>query len=242
MKSTFKPEKINRLMLKLSGEILAGSSGFGFDDEVCDRLTDELIELKNMGYSIAVVLGGGNIFRGGSHTNKSLSRVTLDNIGMLATIQNALYLSEILISKGCGAKVFSSFMLDKIAPHYSAPKVQEALSQGKICFVAGGTGNPYFTTDTAAVLRAIELQLDIVLKATKVDGLYDADPMKDPDAKFIQDADYQTCLEKRLRVMDLSAFTLAADNAMPIKIFNILKPSNLKAALQDAAIGTFIHP
>jgi len=242
MNSTFKPEKINRLMLKLSGEILAGAAGFGFDDEVCDRLTDELIELKNLGYSIAVVLGGGNIFRGGSSSNKSLSRVSLDNIGMLATIQNALYLSEILLSKGCAAEVFSSFMLDKVAPQYSAPKVQAALSQGKICFVAGGTGNPYFTTDTAAVLRALELKLDIVLKATKVDGLYDADPMKDPKAKFIQDASYQTCLEERLRVMDLSAFSLAAENSMPIKIFNILKPQNLKAALQDASIGTYIHP
>lgn len=242
MKSTFKPEKISRLMLKLSGEILAGPSGFGFDDEVCDRLTEELIELKNIGYSIAIVLGGGNIFRGGTWKNQSLSRVTLDNIGMLATIQNALYLSEILISKGCGAQVFSSFVLDKVAAHYSAPKVQAALSQGKICFVAGGTGNPYFTTDTAAVLRALELELDIVLKATKVDGLYTADPMQDPNAKFIQDADYQTCLEQRLRVMDLSAFSLAAENAMPIKIFNILKPSNLKAALQDATIGTYIHP
>jgi uridylate kinase len=242
MNSTFKAEKINRIMLKLSGEVLAGKAGFGFDDEVCDALTDELIELKNQGYSIAVVLGGGNIFRGGSWKNQSLSRVTLDNIGMLATIQNALYLAEILIAKGCNAKVFSSFVLDKVATHYSAPKVQKALSEGKICFVAGGTGNPYFTTDTAAILRAIELKLDIVLKATKVDGLYTADPMKDPNAEFIRDADYQTCLEKRLRVMDLSAFSLAAENLMPIKIFNICKPKNLKAALQDANVGTFIHP
>ena len=229
-------------MLKLSGEVLAGDSGFGFDDNICDALTDELIELKNLGYSIAVVLGGGNIFRGGKWKNQSLNRVTLDNIGMLATIQNALYLSEILLAKGCAAEVFSSFVLDKVAPHYSAPKVQKALSEGKICFVAGGTGNPYFTTDTAAVLRAIELKLDIVLKATKVDGLYTADPMQDPDAEFIHDADYQTCLQNRLRVMDLSAFSLAADNQMPIKIFNINKAKNLKAALQDATCGTYIHP
>nr|MDK2850143.1 uridylate kinase [Candidatus Cloacimonadota bacterium] len=242
MKSTFRAEKINRIMLKLSGEVLAGEAKFGFDDTVCDVLTDELIELKNQGYSIAIVLGGGNIFRGGSWKNQSLSRVTLDNIGMLATIQNALYLSEILIAKGCSSKVFSSFMLDKVATHYSAPKVQDALSEGKICFVAGGTGNPYFTTDTAAVLRAIELKLDIVLKGTKVDGLYTSDPMKDPKAEFIRDADYQTCLEKRLKVMDLSAFSLAAENMMPIKIFNICKPNNLKAALQDPNVGTYIHP
>ena len=242
MNSTFKPEKINRLMLKISGEILAGPAGFVFDDKVCDQLTDELIGIKNEGYGIAVVLGGGNIFRGGSQKNLSLNRVTLDNIGMLATIQNALYLCEILLAKACAAEVFSSFVLDKIARHYSAPKVQESLAKGKICFLAGGTGNPYFTTDTAAVLRAIELKLDIMMKATKVDGLYSADPMKDANAAFIREANYQTCLERRLGVMDLTAFSLAADNNMPIKIFNIAKAGNLKAALQDADIGTYIHP
>lgn len=230
------------MMLKLSGEILAGKAGFGFDAEVCDRLTDELIELKNLGYGIAIVLGGGNIFRGGSWGQKELNRVTLDNIGMLATIQNALYLSEILLSKGCAAEVFSSFVLDKVAQHYSQPKVSQALAKGKICFIAGGTGNPYFTTDTAAVLRAIELKLDLVLKATKVDGLYTADPEKDPNAKFISEASFQRCLEERLGVMDLTAFSLAADNSMPIKIFNITQKGNLKKALQDAAYGTYIHP
>lgn len=242
MKNTFKPEKINRVMLKLSGEILAGNSGFGFDDTVCDKLTDELIEIKNEGYGMAIVLGGGNIFRGGSWKNQSLARVTLDNIGMLATIQNALYICEILQAKGCAAEVFSSFVLDKIARQYSASKVLSAMAQGKICFVAGGTGNPYFTTDTAAVLRAIELKLDIVMKATKVDGLYSADPVKNPDATFIREASFQTCLNERLGVMDLTAFSLAADNQMPIKIFNINKSGNLKAALQDANIGTYIHP
>lgn len=240
--NVFKPENIKRLMLKLSGEILAGDSGFGFDDSVCDRLTDELIELKKLGYSIAIVLGGGNIFRGGSSQDLALNRVTLDNIGMLATIQNALYLSEILMKKGCEAEVFSSFVLDKVALHYSQPKVQKALDEGKVCFLAGGTGNPYFTTDTAAVLRAIELKLDIVLKATKVDGLYSADPAKDPNARFIQEADYQTCLEERLGVMDLTAFSLAANNKMPIKIFNITKKGMLKSAVTDAKVGSYIHP
>lgn len=242
MNNTFQSSKIQNLMLKLSGEILAGASGFGYDDAVCDALTDELIAVRNEGYGLAIVLGGGNIFRGGSIKNLELDRVTMDNIGMLATIQNALYLSEILISKGCPAEVFSSFILDKIAPHYSAKKVRKAMAEGKICFVAGGTGNPYFTTDTAAVLRAIELKLDIVLKATKVDGLYSADPVKDPHAKFISDASYQTCLEQRLGVMDLTAFSLAADNAMPIKIFNINTPRNLMAALTGGNVGTYIHP
>lgn len=238
----YQPEKMHRVMLKLSGEMLAGEKGHGFDDEVIDRITDDIIDLRKMGYSLAVVLGGGNIFRGGSWKNQSLNRVVLDNIGMLATIQNALYLCEILLAKACAAEVFSSFVLDKIARHYSAPKVQESLAKGKICFLAGGTGNPYFTTDTAAVLRAIELKLDIMMKATKVDGLYSADPMKDANAAFIREANYQTCLERRLGVMDLTAFSLAADNNMPIKIFNIAKAGNLKAALQDADIGTYIHP
>jgi len=129
-----------------------------------------------------------------------------------------------------------------VAEHYSAAKARQAMAEGKICFVAGGTGNPYFTTDTAAVLRAIELKLDIVLKATKVDGLFTADPVKDPDARFISDASYQTCLERRLGVMDLSAFSLAADHNMPIKIFNITKPGNLMAAISDGSVGTYIHP
>ncbi|HOA28722.1 MAG: UMP kinase [Candidatus Cloacimonetes bacterium] len=242
MNSTFDCSKIEHLMLKLSGEILAGNKGFGFDDAVCDSLTDDLIEVREKGYGLAIVLGGGNIFRGGSIKNLELDRVAMDNIGMLATIQNAIYLSEILNGKGCPAEVFSSFVLDKVAPHYSAPKVRKAMAEGKICFVAGGTGNPYFTTDTAAVLRAIELKLDIVLKATKVDGLYTADPAKNADARFIADASYQTCLEQRLGVMDLTAFSLAADHNMPIKIFNVTQKGMLHAALTDVNVGTYIHP
>jgi len=242
MNSIYQPEQIQNLMLKLSGEILAGSSGFGYDDNICDQLTDEIISVKELGYGVAIVLGGGNIFRGGSWKNQSLSRVTLDNIGMLATIQNALYLSEILIQKGYEAEVFSSFILDKVAPHYSAPRAAQAMKEGKVCFLSGGTGNPYFTTDTAAVLRAIELRLDIVFKATKVDGLYTADPVKDPNAQFIREASFAQCLEQRLGVMDLTAFSLAADNAMPIKIFNIGTPGNLRKAVLEPDTGSYIHP
>jgi uridylate kinase len=242
MNSIYQPEQIQNLMLKLSGEILAGSSGFGYDDNICDQLTDEIISVKELGYGVAIVLGGGNIFRGGSWKNQSLSRVTLDNIGMLATIQNALYLSEILIQKGYEAEVFSSFVLDKVAPHYSAPRAAQAMKEGKVCFLSGGTGNPYFTTDTAAVLRAIELRLDIVFKATKVDGLYTADPVKNPNAQFIREASFAQCLEQRLGVMDLTAFSLAADNAMPIKIFNIGTPGNLRKAVLEPDTGSYIHP
>lgn len=237
----YQPEKVHRIMLKLSGETLAGEKGHGFDDAVIDSLTDELIEIKQMGYGIAIVLGGGNFFRGGTWKNQSLSRVVLDNIGMLATIQNALYLAEILNKKNYPAEVFSSLALDKVAELYSPLRASRALQEGKICFLCGGTGNPFFTTDTAAVLRAIELELDVVLKGTKVDGLYSADPRKDASAEFIRAASYQECLEKKLGVMDMTAFSLAQESRIPLKIFNITIPGNLKQAILRADVGTFIH-
>lgn len=239
---SFHSENIKSVLLKLSGEVLAGKLGFGYCDETIDKLTDELIAVKELGYSIGIVLGGGNIFRGGSWKNQDLNRVVLDNIGMLATVQNALYVAEILSSKGYATEVFSSLAIDKVVPRYSPQAASAALEAGKICFFSGGTGNPFFTTDTAAVLRAIELKADIVLKATKVDGLYNADPHKDPHARFIGSASFQECLEQRLGVMDLTAFSLAADNHMPIKIFNIGKPGMLKDALLKSDAGTYIHP
>lgn len=238
----YRPEKVHSVMLKLSGEVLAGKLGHGFDDDVIDVLTDEIISLKRMGYSIAIVLGGGNIFRGGTWKNQTLNRVTLDNIGMLATVQNALYLAEILNNKNYPSSVFSSLPMDKIAEHYSPLKAAQALEKGNICFLSGGTGNPFFTTDTAAVLRAVELGLDLVLKATKVDGLYSADPNKDPHAKFISSASYSQCIEQELGVMDMTAFSLARENGIPLKIFNIGKPGMLREAVTGSEVGTYIHP
>ena len=238
----FQSDNVQRIVLKLSGEVLAGSQSFGYCDTVIDALTEDLIAVRKLGYGLAIVLGGGNIFRGGSWKNQELNRVVLDSIGMLATIQNALYVAEILNGKGCAAEVFSSLAIDKVVPRYSPQAASEALAAGKICFLAGGTGNPFFTTDTAAVLRAIELKADIVLKATKVDGLYSADPKQDPNARFISSASFQECLQQRLGVMDLTAFSLAADNNMPIKIFNIGKPGMLIQALQNPGTGTYIHP
>lgn len=238
----YKPEKIHSLILKLSGEILAGEKGHGFDDAVIDSLTDDIIAVKREGYSIAIVLGGGNIFRGGSWSNQSLNRVTLDNIGMLATAQNALYLAEVLNHKNYPAEVFSSLPLDKMARHYSPAAAHQSLQAGRICFLSGGTGNPFFTTDTAAVLRAAELKLDIVFKGTKVDGLYSADPKKDAGARFISSASFDECIAQKLGVMDITAFSLAQENAMPIKIFNVGKPGNLISAITSADNGTYIHP
>lgn len=237
----YQPEKMHRVMLKLSGEILAGEKGYGFDDEVIDRITDDIIDLRKMGYSLAVVLGGGNIFRGGSWKNKALDRVVLDNIGMIATIQNALYLAEILNKKNYQAEVFSALEADKIAKTYTPSRARNALQEGKICFLCGGTGNPYFTTDTAAVLRAIELELDVVLKGTKVDGLYTDDPKKNPKATFIRNATFQECLDKKLAVMDMTAFSLALEHSIPIKIFNVSARGSIKEAALRTDIGTFIH-
>lgn len=242
MNKVFQPQNVRRVLLKLSGEVLAGEKGFGYDDTVIDALSEELIAIKNLGYGLAIVLGGGNIFRGGNWRKQELNRVVLDSIGMLATVQNALYMAEVLIAKGYPAVVFSSLAVDKVVARYSPQAALAAMEAGSICFISGGTGNPYFTTDTAAVLRAIELKADVVLKATKVDGLYSADPMKDKNAKFISSASFQECLEKRLGVMDLTAFSLAADNNMPIKIFNIGKPGILKDALLNPDTGTYIHP
>jgi uridylate kinase len=232
---------MHRVMLKLSGEILAGEKGYGFDDEVIDRITDEIIELRKLGYGLAVVLGGGNIFRGATWKNQSLNRVVLDNIGMLATTQNALYLAEILNKKNYEAEIFTALQADKVAKFYTPAQAMTSLREGKICFLSGGTGNPYFTTDTAAVLRAVELGFDIVLKGTKVDGLYSDDPKKNPKAEFIHSATFAECLEKKLGVMDMTAFSMAQENGMPIKIFNIMVPGNIKEAARRADVGTFIH-
>jgi uridylate kinase len=238
----YQPEKIHNIMLKISGEVLAGANGYGFDDAVIDGLTEEVIAAKRLGFSIAIVLGGGNIFRGGTWKNQALDRVVLDNIGMLATVQNALYLAEILNKKNYPAEAFSSFGMDSVCRHYTPRRAKLALLEGKICLLAGGTGNPFFTTDTAAVLRAAELGLDIVFKGTKVDGLYSADPKLDPAARFISDATYDQCLEQKLGVMDMTAFSLARENNMPIKIFNIGAPGGLCQAISSPAYGTFIHP
>ncbi|HNX00440.1 MAG TPA: UMP kinase [Candidatus Cloacimonadota bacterium] len=238
---TYKPEKIHRIILKLSGEVLAGEKGFGFDDAVIDRLTDDIIDLRKIGLSCGIVLGGGNFFRGGTWKNKSLDRVVLDNIGMLATIQNALYLSEILRKKNYSTDVFSAIKADKIAKYYTPIRVETAFQEGRICFLCGGTGNPFFTTDTAAVLRAIELNADIVLKGTKVNGVYSDDPITNPKAEFYANISYDEVLKKELKVMDLTAFSLAKENNIPIKVFNI----NAKGSMKDAVLvrdsGTYIH-
>jgi len=231
-------QKSKRLIIKISGEFLAGKKGFGFDQTILDQLADDIIEIKNEGYFLGLVLGGGNFFRGCDL--KDIDRVAADNIGMLATIQNALMMSEVLKRKDCPIDIFSAFPVNKIAKYFTYETAKSSLNKGKICFLCGGTGNPFFTTDTTAILRAIELDCDIVLKGTLVDGIYTADPKKDKNAKFIKQITFTEVLEKQLHVMDMTAFSLARDYNIPIKVFNISVKGNLKNAVLSKDIGTYV--
>ncbi|MCF7858802.1 MAG: UMP kinase [Candidatus Cloacimonetes bacterium] len=237
----YKPEKIHKVIFKISGEVLAGSKGFGIDLKSVEALIDDLISIRKSGYSIGVVLGGGNFFRGVSEIGNYLNRFTADNVGMLATIQNALIMSGLLQKKNYRTEIYSAIQVDKVAKFYTPSRATTSLNEGKICFFCGGIGNPFFTTDTAAILRAIELNADIVLKGTKVEGVFSADPVKDKNAKFIPDITYSEALDRELHVMDMTAFSLARENNMPIKVFNIMKKGNLKASILNKDVGTFVH-
>ena len=238
--SPYHPEKINRVIVKLSGEFLAGEKKFGFDEALIDRITNDIIEVKRLGYSIGIVLGGGNIFRGGSWSNAKMNRVTLDNIGMMATIQNALYLSEVLKIKNYPTEVLSSVKAEKIAKFYTPSRALQSMKEGKIVFLCGGTGSPFFTTDTAVVLRAAELEADLVLKGTKVAGVYTKDPARYEDAEFIQELTFDEAINKQLNVMDMTAFALAKENNISINVFDLSVPGNLARAIADVKVGTFV--
>ena len=241
MVAFYKPEKIQKVILKISGEILAGKKGFGIDLKTVDNLINEIIFIRKLGYSIGIVLGGGNFFRGASETGDSLRRSTADDVGMLATIQNALIMSDLLNKKNYPTEVYSAVQIDKVAKFYSPSRAKTSMKEGKICFFCAGTGNPFFTTDTAAVLRAIELNADLVLKGTKVDGVFTRDPAKDKNAKLIKDITFDEVLAKRLKVMDMTSFSLAREFNMPIKVFNIFKKNNMKEAILSKTEGTFVH-
>ncbi|MDY6915342.1 MAG: UMP kinase [Candidatus Cloacimonadota bacterium] len=237
----YKPEKIHRIIFKISGEILAGKEKFGIDMDKVDYLIEEILSVKKLGFSIGVVIGGGNIFRGASKIGEKLHRFTADNVGMIATVQNALILADQLKKKNYQAEVFSAIQLDKVAKFYTPNRAETSLNEGKTCFFCAGTGNPFFTTDTAAVLRAIELNADIVFKGTKVDGVYTTDPFKDEKATLLKNITYEEAISKQLKIMDMTAFSLAREHNMAIKVFNVLKKNNFKEALLNEEIGTFIH-
>ena len=231
--------RFQRILLKLSGEFLAGRSGYGIDEGVMAGLADEIREVHALGVQIGIVLGAGNIFRGLAVSSWGMDRVGGDFMGMLATVINSLSLQHFLETRGSQTRLMSAIEMNRVCEPYVRRRALRHLEKGRIVILAAGTGNPYFTTDTAAALRAIETGCDVVLKATKVDGVYSADPMKDPAATRFDCITYQEVLEKQLKVMDASAISLCMDNNLPIVVFNMRKPGNIARVVRsDAGIGT----
>lgn len=228
-------------MLKLSGESLMGNQGYGID---AGRLADyarQIKETHDMGVQIGIVIGGGNIFRGLSGSQKGFDRVRGDQMGMCATVINSLALSSALESIGVKTKVLTAIRMEPIGEFYSKWKAVEALEAGKVCICSAGTGNPYFTTDTGSSLRGIEIEADVMLKGTRVDGVYTADPEKDPEAKKFTDITYREVIERGLKVMDLTAICMCQSNDLPIYVFNMDVPGNLKRVMDGEDIGTLVH-
>ncbi|MBW1989442.1 MAG: UMP kinase [Deltaproteobacteria bacterium] len=232
--------KYSRVLLKLSGEALMGDQGFGIHPVVLDYVAGEIREAFDLGTQLALVVGGGNIFRGVAASSFGMDRGSADHMGMLATVINSLALQDILEKKGMETRLMSAIAMHEVAEPYIMRRAIRHLEKGRVVIMAAGTGNPYFTTDTAAVLRAQEVHADVLLKATKVDYLFDADPEKVSDAKPIVRIDYQQVLEKQLRVMDMTAISLAMDNRLPLVIFNLRKKGNIARVIKGEDIGTHI--
>ncbi len=230
-----------RILLKLSGEALQGSEGFGIDPSVLDRMAGEIKELVDMGVEIGLVIGGGNIFRGAGLAKAGMNRVIGDHMGMLATVMNGLAMRDALFRANVEAKLFSAIPLQGMCTPYSWLNAISNLRRGRVVILSAGTGNPFFTTDSAACLRGIEIEADAVFKGTKVDGVYSADPMKDPSATLYDELDYSEVIDKELKVMDLAAFTLARDHNLPIRVLNMNKPGALRRAILGEKEGTLIH-
>lgn len=230
-----------RILLKLSGETLQGVDGFGIDKTKVDQLAKQILNLQKEDIEIAIVLGAGNFWRYRDTKDLEIDRTKADKLGMLATVFNCTVLAETLKGMGVNSIVYSAFDIQNLAYSFDAEVAREDLVSGEILFLAGGTGNPYFTTDSAAVLRALELNCDVVLKATKVDGVYDSDPTINSDAKKFEKLTYQEAIEKNLQVMDQSAFSLARDNQLPIIVFNMLEEGNLEKVVKGEKIGTIVQ-
>ena len=227
-----------RVLLKLSGEALLGKEAYGIDLEVLRFLARELEAARALEVEIAVVIGGGNIYRGVSAAAQGMDRATGDYMGMLATMLNALALQNVLEKHGLTTRVLSALEMKELAEPYIRRRAVRHLEKGRIVILGGGTGNPYFTTDTAAALRAMEIHADAILKATKVDGVYSGDPVTDPGAVFLPEATYIEVLQKRLKVMDSTAVSLCMENDLPIVVFNMMQPGNIRRILQGERIGT----
>lgn len=234
--------KYRRVLLKLSGEALAGETGFGIEPGALRHTAEAIAEVQTLGVQIVIVIGGGNFFRGMHGAEKGLDRATSDYIGMLATVMNALALQDVLEKMGIPTRVQSAITMHQIAEPFIRRRAVRHLEKGRVVIFGGGTGNPYFTTDTAAALRANEIAAEVILKGTKVDGVYDSDPLKNPNAKRFDRITFDEALARNLKVMDGTAFTMCRDNKMPIIVFNIFQPHSLKRVVMGEPIGTLITP
>lgn len=230
-----------RVLLKLSGEALMGEDAFGINRSTIEKIVDDIAQIVQAGVEVAVVIGGGNIFRGVAGGAAGMDRATADYMGMLATIMNALALQDAMKHAGLIARVQSALRVDQVAEPYIRPKALRYLEEGKVVIFAAGTGNPFFTTDTAAALRGAEIEAQLVLKATKVDGIYTADPKKDPHATRYASISFDEAIQKNLQVMDATAFALCRDQKLPIKVFSIFKSAALMRVVQGQDEGTLVH-
>lgn len=230
-----------RIMLKLSGEALMGDDAYGINEEVVDRIVSEISEVSRLGVQIGVVIGGGNIFRGMKGASSGMDRATADYMGMLATVMNAMALADAMKRAGLEARVQSALRIDQVVEPYIRGRAMRHMEEGRVVVFAAGTGNPFFTTDTAAALRGSEMGVQIVLKATKVDGVYTADPKKDPTAQRYHRISFDEAIGRNLAVLDATAFALCRDQKLPINVFSIFKPGALKRVVMGEDEGTLVH-
>jgi uridylate kinase len=235
------PTAYKRVLLKLSGEALMGQDRYGINRETLSRLVGEIAEVVGLGIELAIVIGGGNIFRGIAPAAQGMDRATADYIGMLATVMNAMALQDEMRRRGLPSRVLSAIRIDQVAEFYIRGKAMRYLEDGKVVIFAAGTGNPFFTTDTAAALRGREMNVELVIKATKVDGVYDDDPAKNPNARRYQSLTFDEAIVKNLKVMDATALTLCRDQKLPLNVMGILKPGALKRVIMGEGEGTLVH-
>ena len=232
--------RFKRILVKLSGEALLGSGDYGVDPVVIKRIAAEIMEIQAMGVQVAAVIGGGNIFRGAGLARAGMDRVTADQMGMLATVMNALAMQDALESMGAYARVMSAIRINEVCEDYIRRRAVRHLEKERVVIFAAGTGNPFFTTDTAAALRAIEIDAEILLKATKVDGIYDSDPMKNPAAKRYPRLTFDQVLSDRLNVMDATAIVMCRDNGLPLQVFNLNSAGELPRVVRGEQLGTIV--
>lgn len=232
--------KYKRIVLKLSGEALAGDDGYGINHEIITSIAKQVVEVVNLGVQVAIVVGGGNIWRGVAGSARGMDRATADYMGMLATVINALALQDALEKLNMGTRVLSAIEMKEICEPYIRRRAIRHLEKGRVVIFAAGTGNPYFSTDTAAALRSAEIEAEVILMAKKVDGVYDSDPLKNPDAKKYTDLEYMEVLNKGLGVMDSTAASLCMDNKIPIIVFDLTQSGNILKAVMGEEIGTYV--